>query len=217
MALHEDPKIVVKFPKDLAKYLCSASQQAELHPVVVGGNQELARILTNRPDDPGYSASAETSATNNASSSPSSVFLARTKNGLDFLSEGTRLHDYQVTGVDWITRCYCDRGGCILADDMGLGKTLQSLAFIANLQYGGMNGPHLIVVPCAVVGNWLREIRRFCPKLKCAKVAGGKSEQEWILENAEVRYGERDVYVTTYETLVGNEAFFATIVFHSNF
>lgn len=142
------------------------------------------------------------------------LFMTHSKNGLDFLAEGTVLKDYQILGVDWITRCWCDRGGCILADDMGLGKTLQALAFLANLEHGEMGGPFLIVVPCAVVGNWLRELKKFCPHLHVAKVAGTRQEQEYVLDNAEIRYGERDVYVTTYETLVSNESFFASIVWN---
>ncbi|CAD7975782.1 unnamed protein product [Amoebophrya sp. A25] len=144
-----------------------------------------------------------------------SVFLARTKNGMDFLAEGVQLKDYQVRGVDWVTRSYCDRGGCILADDMGLGKTLQALAFLANLHHSGGAGPHLIIVPYAVVGNWLRECRRFTPQLRVAKISGDKREQEWTLDNLEVRYGERDLYITTYETLVSNEAFFAGMVWQT--
>ncbi|CAD7961014.1 unnamed protein product [Amoebophrya sp. A120] len=144
-----------------------------------------------------------------------SVFLSRTKNGVDFLAEGVKLKDYQVFGVDWITNCFCDRGGCILADDMGLGKTLQALAFLANLHHSGNQGPHLVVVPYAVVGNWIREVRRFCPQLRVAKLAGGKNEWEFVLENNEVRYGERDLYITTYETLVSSEPFFASIVWSS--
>ena len=60
-----------------------------------------------------------------------SLFLHRTKNGLDFMQEGVVMKDYQVRGVDWITKCFCDRGGGILADDMGLGKTIQAIAFLA--------------------------------------------------------------------------------------
>ncbi len=85
-------------------------------------NKELAAVLSPRKSD-GKSSSKKKKVL--------SVFLERTKNGMDFLADGVKMKDYQVKGVDWITRCFCDRGGGILADDMGLGKTLQAIAFLA--------------------------------------------------------------------------------------
>jgi len=142
---HANPSFALKFPKSQVQFLCTASLQAEKYPLP----------SQTKDGKPIFSA-----------------LLHRTNNGMDFLKEGIKLKDHQITGVDWITRCFCDRGGAILADDMGLGKTIQAIAFIANLKHSKLNGPHLIVVPYAVVGNWLREIRRFCPQLKCAKIAG---------------------------------------------
>jgi len=210
---HNDPGTIIKVKPNGCKYLCSASQRSRKYKIA---RQVCDNVVAGAAGIGGSSSSTTT--TSNAPGGveiEQSVFLARTKNGVDFLAEGVKLKDYQVFGVDWITNCFCDRGGCLLADDMGLGKTLQALAFLANLHHVGHCGPHLVVVPYAVVGNWLRECRKFCPQLKIAKIAGGKSEQEWILDNNEVRFGERDVYITTYETLVGNEAFFAGIVWQT--
>lgn len=76
------------------------------------------------------------------------------------------LRGYQVRGYSWLA--YLERlgfGAC-LADDMGLGKTVQVIAAI--LQDKNRNpeaGPTLLVAPTSVLGNWLRETRRFAPTL----------------------------------------------------
>jgi superfamily II DNA or RNA helicase len=45
----------------------------------------------------------------------------------------------------------------VLGDEMGLGKTLEALATLAHLRAIG-NGHFLVIVPAAVVTNWMREI-----------------------------------------------------------
>ncbi|MFD0839419.1 DEAD/DEAH box helicase [Williamsia serinedens] len=72
------------------------------------------------------------------------------------------LRDYQRRGLDWLTFLWENGIGGILADDMGLGKTLQTLAFIAHVDY---TAPFLVVAPTSVVGNWLSEAGRFVPDL----------------------------------------------------
>lgn len=71
------------------------------------------------------------------------------------------LRPYQVQGVAWLT-ALAGAGGGILADEMGLGKTLQAISMIA---IRAADGPHLIVCPTSVIGNWRREITRFAPHL----------------------------------------------------
>ncbi|APU15036.1 DEAD/DEAH box helicase [Actinoalloteichus fjordicus] len=51
-------------------------------------------------------------------------------------------------------------GGGVLADEMGLGKTLQAICLFATRR---STGPHLVVCPTSVVGNWRRELARFTP------------------------------------------------------
>jgi SNF2 family DNA or RNA helicase len=53
--------------------------------------------------------------------------------------------------------------GSVLADSMGLGKAIQLIAHLVLL--GEEAGPHLVVCPTSVVGNWGREIARFAPGL----------------------------------------------------
>ncbi|MCP3802838.1 DEAD/DEAH box helicase [Allokutzneria sp. A3M-2-11 16] len=65
------------------------------------------------------------------------------------------LRPYQVDGVAWL---HSVPGGGVLADEMGLGKTLQAICLLAT-----RDGPHLVVCPTSLVGNWRRELARFAP------------------------------------------------------
>ena len=83
------------------------------------------------------------------------------------------LRGYQVRGYSWLA--YLERlgfGAC-LADDMGLGKTIQVLATILHDKTRNPDaGPTLLVAPTSVLGNWMREARRFAPAL-CAYIHHG--------------------------------------------
>lgn len=76
------------------------------------------------------------------------------------------LRGYQVRGFSWLA--YLERlgfGAC-LADDMGLGKTIQVIATLLRDKTLDPNaGPTLLIAPTSVLGNWLRETRRFAPSL----------------------------------------------------
>jgi len=125
------------------------------------------------------------------------------------LSEGTKLKDYQATGVNWLLHSIHNRCGGILADDMGLGKTVQTLAALSFLQCSGaVPGPFLIVCPLSCAGNWLREAKRFVPHMSTAKVCGSGKEREYCFQDDEVWYGMKDLIITTYETLTSTEEFF---------
>ena len=55
------------------------------------------------------------------------------------------------------------------------GKTLQSIALLATLTHEKrLDRPHLVVVPLSVLGNWLREIAFWCPRLKTQKLHGNR-------------------------------------------
>lgn len=70
------------------------------------------------------------------------------------------LRPYQEHGVAWLTgRPRLGQGG-VLADEMGLGKTLQAICLLASRR---TVGPHLVVCPTSLIGNWLRELARFSP------------------------------------------------------
>lgn len=53
---------------------------------------------------------------------------------------------------------------------MGLGKTVQVMALIAYLiEAKGNYGPHLIIVPNAVIVNWKSELTQWLPSVCCGQ------------------------------------------------
>ena len=102
------------------------------------------------------------------------------------------LRPYQRAGARWLLSTSRDHGGGILADDMGLGKTIQVLALLA-----GRHGPHLVVCPTSVLGNWAREIDRFTPQLATVVHASG----ERVDLRAAVDGATPTVVLTTYGLL----------------
>jgi non-specific serine/threonine protein kinase len=98
------------------------------------------------------------------------------------------LRPYQKQGLAWLSTLTQLELSALLADDMGLGKTLQVLSLIAMLARGG--GPHLLIVPASLIGNWLSEIERFAPHLR-VQIAHGAFA--WSGEVASA-----DIVLTTY-------------------
>lgn len=90
-------------------------------------------------------------------------FAAAAGTGRELAAAGVRatLRPYQIHGVTWL-RALAGEGGGILADEMGLGKTLQAISLLATR---AGSGPHLVVCPTSVIGNWRRELGRFAPGL----------------------------------------------------
>ncbi|KAI9906732.1 hypothetical protein PsorP6_016200 [Peronosclerospora sorghi] len=85
---------------------------------------------------------------------------------------------YQLEGLNWMIRLHDSGVNGILADEMGLGKTLQSISLLAYLREArGIEGPHIIIVPKSTVGNWMRELKRWCPSIKAFKFMGNKEER----------------------------------------
>jgi superfamily II DNA or RNA helicase len=83
------------------------------------------------------------------------------------------LRAYQREGLRWLQVLRQSELGGILADDMGLGKTVQVIAHLAcEMQGGRLKEPALIVVPTSLVFNWLDELSRFAPDLRCVNFTG---------------------------------------------
>ncbi|MCR9217446.1 MAG: DEAD/DEAH box helicase [bacterium] len=116
------------------------------------------------------------------------------------------LRPYQQKGLSWLA--FLDQMGLgpCLADDMGLGKTIQLIALLvlernqhkAAIEAGLKEdpvGPTLLVVPMSIVGNWMREARKFAPSLRLMIHHGADRETgEEFVKAA----GEHDVTITTY-------------------
>ncbi|GMH00503.1 hypothetical protein Nepgr_002342 [Nepenthes gracilis] len=117
------------------------------------------------------------------------------------LRAGT-LRDYQLVGLQWMLSLYNNKLNGILADEMGLGKTVQVMALIAYLmEFKGNYGPHLIIVPNAVLVNWKSEFHNWLPNVSCIFYVGGKDQRSKLFSH-EVCAMKFNVLVTTYEFIM---------------
>jgi superfamily II DNA or RNA helicase len=141
-----------------------------------------------------------------------------------------RLRLYQRLGTAWLWHLYRHELGGILADEMGLGKTIQALALLAALRssrapasdlhspvsgirspVSGVHSPLstlcLVVCPASLVENWRREAARFTPELRVVTHHGeGRSDSA-------ASFASADLVVTSYGTLVRDQALFESIDF----
>ncbi|XP_061341259.1 ATP-dependent helicase BRM-like isoform X3 [Gastrolobium bilobum] len=116
------------------------------------------------------------------------------------LRAGT-LRDYQLVGLQWMLSLYNNKLNGILADEMGLGKTVQVMALIAYLmEFKGNYGPHLIIVPNAVLVNWKSELYNWLPSVSCIFYVGGKDHRSKLF--SQVSALKFNVLVTTYEFIM---------------
>jgi superfamily II DNA or RNA helicase len=111
------------------------------------------------------------------------------------------LRPYQRDGVAWLWLLSRLGLGACLADDMGLGKTIQVLALLLLLKKNGDRGPHLLVVPASLLGNWHAEMQRFAPSLRPVVVHPSALGPEGLAQGASLCDGA-DVVITTYGTLL---------------
>ena len=125
-----------------------------------------------------------------------------------------KLRPYQVEGVNWLLGLFSRGVNGILADEMGLGKTFQTIATIAYLKFTvGMPGPHLVVCPKSVMGNWYREFKHWCPSLSVYKFHGS-SDLRPSLVKAHLQpfdHIKYDVIVTTFEMILDEISTFKRI------
>jgi SNF2 family DNA or RNA helicase len=107
------------------------------------------------------------------------------------------LRPYQRRGLSWLS--FLERFGLgpCLADDMGLGKTIQVLALLLHERevIVGAVAPTLVVVPMSVVGNWMREAKKFAPSLRVVVHHGPERDQGAAFERA---LDGADLVITTY-------------------
>lgn len=149
------------------------------------------------------------------------------------LADHCKMHSYQLEGLNWLIKLHDHGINGVLADEMygrkknpvcimtiyilltsffslwlsrGLGKTLQTISLLAYLRESrGVRGPHLVIVPKSVVGNWIREFHKWCPTIKAIRMGGTKAErQKFVTQDLPLVNGKRqfDVLVTSYEGLL---------------
>ncbi|KAG5494364.1 hypothetical protein GH5_02379 [Leishmania sp. Ghana 2012 LV757] len=116
-----------------------------------------------------------------------------------------KLRPYQIEGVNWLLGLFSRGVNGILADEMGLGKTFQTIATIAYLKFTvGMPGPHLVVCPKSVMGNWCREFKHWCPGLSVYKFHASSDIRSSVIK-AHLQPTDRikyDVIVSTFEMVL---------------
>ena len=92
---------------------------------------------------------------------------------------GAALREYQLVGLQWMVSLYNNKLNGILADEMGLGKTVQVMALIAYLAEKKQNfGPHLIIVPNAVLVNWRAELTQWLPNVRSVYYVGKREDRK---------------------------------------
>lgn len=110
------------------------------------------------------------------------------------------LANYQLIGLNWLVIMHKERINAILADEMGLGKTIQVIALLAYLRENlKISGPHLIIVPASTLENWQRELKLWCPKIKCTVYHGPQKDRSLL--RSYIRSRKPDVVITTYNIL----------------
>ena len=113
-----------------------------------------------------------------------------------------QLRDYQIVSLQWMVSLHNNRLNGILADEMGLGKTVQVCSLIAYLWESKQNfGPHIIIVPNAVIVNWKAELKRWLPKVNCVYYVGNREQRTKIFQK-QVLQLKFNVLVTTYEFIM---------------
>jgi len=128
------------------------------------------------------------------------------------------LRPYQLTGLSWLRRLHELGFGACLADDMGLGKTIELIAFLLNERQAEAKskskskskadtkaqspGPTLLICPMSVVGNWMREAKKFSPSLKAMIHHGpDRLSKDAFAKGAEMC----DIVITTYATALRDQ------------
>lgn len=112
------------------------------------------------------------------------------------------LRPYQYQGYTFICANKTSNMGALIADDMGLGKTVQVIAYLAHLLETSQLFPALIVLPAALIDNWIVEFTKFLPSLSLSSIYVHQGSQRTKDSMVIASYG---VVLTTYETLARDQ------------
>ncbi|KAL3673401.1 hypothetical protein V7S43_001115 [Phytophthora oleae] len=132
------------------------------------------------------------------------------------LLENVTMHDYQLTGLQWLLRKHEQGLNPILGDEMGLGKTLQVIAFITALVTVNQalkkeeeGGRFLVVAPLSVLPNWMEQFEQFAPSISTLLYIGSANDREATQKTIETSPPDQPlVVVTSYEMLLFDHEFF---------
>jgi ATP-dependent helicase STH1/SNF2 len=114
---------------------------------------------------------------------------------------GGTLKEYQLKGLQWMISLYNNNLNGILADEMGLGKTIQTISLITYLiERKKQNGPFLVIVPLSTLTNWNLEFEKWAPSI--ARVVYKGPPQARKQQQQQIRYGNFQVLLTTYEYII---------------
>ncbi|KAH8595847.1 putative chromatin structure-remodeling complex subunit snf21 [Bisporella sp. PMI_857] len=114
---------------------------------------------------------------------------------------GGTLKEYQLKGLQWMISLYNNNLNGILADEMGLGKTIQTISLITYLiERKKQNGPFLVIVPLSTLTNWTLEFEKWAPSI--AKVVYKGPPNARKQQQQQIRYGNFQVLLTTYEYII---------------
>lgn len=105
------------------------------------------------------------------------------------------MRDYQLEGLNFMSKMYARNIGFILGDEMGLGKTLQTISLVCHIKERlGVTGPSLIICPLSVLYSWCNETEKWAPSLKYLRLHNSVAESIDIPD-----LSEYDLVITTYE------------------
>ncbi|KAF6172171.1 hypothetical protein GIB67_024793 [Kingdonia uniflora] len=125
--------------------------------------------------------------------------------------QGGELRPYQLEGLQWMLSLFNNNLNGILADEMGLGKTIQTISLIAYLmETKGVNGPHLIVAPKAVLPNWVNEFATWAPSI-VAVLYDGRLEERKAMREEYSGEGKFNVMITHYDLIMRDKTFLKKI------
>lgn len=114
---------------------------------------------------------------------------------------GGTLKEYQLKGLQWMISLYNNNLNGILADEMGLGKTIQTISLITYLiETKKQNGPFLVIVPLSTLTNWNLEFEKWAPDVTKVVYKGPPMARKQ--QQSQIRYGQFQVLLTTYEYII---------------
>ena len=194
----DELKQLEKFLDDTENYLKDLEEKlkvAKLKAAVDDGDLGMAELITRENGEGEGQGTAGTKLYDAAHSMDHDIQLPH-------LLSPPGLRSYQVTGLKWMTSLYKNHLNGILADEMGLGKTVQVISLLAWLmEYKNNMGPHLIIVPNAVVPNWRNELKRWFPSATACVYIGNKEQRNAVFASHvshDATY-RSNIVITTYE------------------